>query len=84
MLNESTIPEFQDTSTLIKELMQDVDDVIDGKCTHMGNSTITKVMVKGNIILKFTSGTLLSLSNMLYVPFPHRNLVSSILLKKPN
>ena len=65
-----------------KELMQDFEDVIDGECIYMGNPTIAKVIGKGNILLRFTSGKLLSLSNALFVPFLYRNLVSGILLNK--
>ena len=48
----------------------------------MGNSTTTRVMGKGKILLKFTSGKLLSLSNVLYVPSLYRNLISNILVNK--
>ena len=48
----------------------------------MGNSTPARVMGKGKILLKFTFGKLLSLSNMLYVPSLRINLVSGILLNK--
>ena len=39
-------------------------------------------MDKGKILLKFTFGKLLSLSNVLYVPSLHRTLISDILLNK--
>jgi len=48
----------------------------------MGNSATTRVMGKGNILLKFTYGKLLSLSNVLYMSFLRRNLVSLTLLNK--
>jgi len=41
-----------------------------------------EVMGKGNILLKFTSSKLLSLSNVLYVSSLNRNLISGILLNK--
>ena len=62
--------------------MQDFEDVVDSECVYMGNSTTAKVLGKGKILLKFTSGKLLSLSNVLYVSSLHRNLVSGILLNK--
>ena len=65
-----------------KEFMQDFKDVTDGECVYMRNSTTARVMGKGNILLKFTSEKLLSLSNVLYVPSLRRNLVSGILLDK--
>jgi len=48
----------------------------------MKNSTSAIVMGKGKIILKYTSAKLLSLSNVLYVPSLHGNLVSGVLLSK--
>jgi len=41
-----------------------------------------RVIGKGKIFLNFTYGKLLSLSNVLYVSFLRRNLVSGILLNK--
>jgi len=76
--------------SLILELMQDFRDVTDSECIYIENSTTARVMSKGKILLKFTSSKLLSLrinklpslSNVLYVPSFHRNLVSGILVKK--
>ena len=65
-----------------KELIQDFEDAADGECVYVGNSTTARVMGKIKILLKFTFGKLLSLSNVLYVPSLHRNLVSGILLNK--
>jgi len=65
-----------------KELIQDFEDVIDGEYVYMENSTTARVIGKGEILLKFTSGKLLSLSNVLYVTSLYRNLVSAILLSK--
>ena len=48
----------------------------------MGNFTTATVMGKWKIPLKFASGKLLSLSNVLYVSFLHRSLVPGILLNK--
>ena len=62
--------------------MQDLEDVTDGGCVYIGNSTTTKVMGKGKTLLKFTFGKLLSLRNVLYVPPLRKNLISGILLNK--
>jgi len=62
--------------------MQDFENAADGECIYMGNSTTAKVLGKGNILFKFTSSKLLSLSNVLYVSSLRRNLVSGILLNK--
>jgi len=58
--------------------MQHFKDVTNGECVYMGNSAIARVMGKRKIFLKLTSAKLLSLSNVLYVPFLHRNSVSGI------
>ena len=65
-----------------KELMQDFEDVVDGECVHIENSTTTRVIGKWKILLKFTSSKLLCVSNVLYVLSLHRNLVSSVLPNK--
>jgi len=62
--------------------MQNFEDVVDGECVYMGNSTTTRVMSKGNLFLKFNSDKLLSFSNILYVPSIHRNIVFGTLLTK--
>jgi len=46
----------------------------------MGNSSIAMVKGKGKVLLKFSSGKMLSLSNVLFVPFLRRNLIFSTLL----
>ena len=58
-----------------KKLMQDFEDVVDGEYVYMENSTTARIMGKGKILPKFTSAKLLSLSNVLYAPSHHRNLV---------
>ena len=60
--------------------MIDFEDVADGRCVYMGNSSTAAVKGKGKVLLKFTSEKMLSLSNVLFVPFLRRNLVSSTLL----
>jgi len=63
-----------------KELMTDFEEVADGQCVYMGNSSTATVKGKGKILLKFTSGKMLSLSNVLFVLSLRRNLVFSTLL----
>ena len=63
-----------------KELMTDFEEVADGQCIYIGNSSIAAVKGKGKILLKFTSRKMLSLSNVLFVPSLRRNLISSTLL----
>jgi len=41
-----------------KELMQDFEDVADDECVYMKNYTTTRLIGKGKILLKFTSGKL--------------------------
>jgi len=48
----------------------------------MENSQTARVIGKGNMLLKFTSAKLLSLSNVLYVSSLCRNLVFGIFLNK--
>ena len=60
--------------------MIDFEDVADGQCIYMGNSSTATVKGKGKVLLKFTSVKLLSLSNVLFVPSLRRNLICSTLL----
>jgi len=62
--------------------MQDFRDIIDGECFYVENFMTVRVMGKGKILLKFTSGKLLSLSNVLYVPSLPTNLVSGYFLTR--
>jgi len=39
-----------------RELMIDFEDVADGQCVYMGNSSITAVKGKRNVLLKFIYG----------------------------
>jgi len=63
-----------------KELRIDFEDVADGQCVCMGNSSAAVVKSQGNVLLKFISEKILSLSNILFVHFLRKNLVSSTLL----
>nr|GFB60570.1 retrovirus-related Pol polyprotein from transposon TNT 1-94 [Tanacetum cinerariifolium] len=56
--------------------------VKDGERIFMGNSQAARVLGKGKVLLKFTSGKSLALNNVLYVPSHCRNMVfESFLLK---
>ena len=65
-----------------KELFHYLEDVVDGECVYMGNTTTTRVLIKGKVFLKLTSRKTLALNNVLYVPSLCRNLVSGNLLNK--
>ncbi|XP_075076332.1 uncharacterized protein LOC142162988 [Nicotiana tabacum] len=65
-----------------KKLFHDFEESADAECVYMGNSTTTRVMGKGRILLQLTSGKTLALNNVLYVPSLRRNLVSGVLLNK--
>lgn len=55
----------------------------DEECLFMGNASSSKIEGKGTVTLRFTSGNILSLKDVLYVPNIRKNLVSgSILIKK--
>ena len=49
---------------------------------YMGNSTTTKVVGKGNVELKFTSGKIVTLLEVYHASEIRKNLVSSGLLSK--
>ena len=63
-----------------QDLFHDYEDIVDGEYVFMGNSATARVIKKGKVILNITSGQILSLSNVLYVPFLCKNLVSGSLL----
>ena len=48
----------------------------------MGNSVVSKVERKGNVIMKWTSGKELTLNDILHVPEIHKNLISESILSK--
>ncbi|KAK9668837.1 hypothetical protein RND81_13G090100 [Saponaria officinalis] len=65
-----------------KGLFAEFEEVADGDCVYMGNSTSALITGKDKIFLKLTSGKTLALTNVLFVPSLHRNLVSGALLNK--
>ncbi|GJT38896.1 ty1-copia retrotransposon protein [Tanacetum coccineum] len=63
-----------------KRLFHQFEEVADGGQFYMGNNGIARVISKGKVFLKFTSGKTLALNNVLYVPSLQRNMVSGSLL----
>jgi hypothetical protein len=56
--------------------------VEDGCILFIGNSTIVAVKGKGTMNLEFTSGNVLTLTDVYYVPEIRKNLMSGGLLNK--
>ena len=54
----------------------------DGSVLYMGNSSTAIVKGKGNVQLEFTSGKILTLTDVYHVPEVRKNLVSGSLLNK--
>ena len=65
-----------------KELFHNLEDVVDGECVYMGNTTTIGVLGKGKVFLMLTYGKTFVLNNILYVPSLHKNLVFGGLLNK--
>ncbi|GKE14652.1 retrovirus-related pol polyprotein from transposon TNT 1-94, partial [Tanacetum coccineum] len=63
-----------------KRLFHQFEEVADGEQVYMGNDGTARVIGKGKVFLKFTSGKTLALNNVLYVPSLRRNMVSGSLL----
>ena len=65
-----------------KNFFKTVKLVDDGTVLFMGNSITAQVLGIGNVGLKFTSGSILTLTNVFYVPEVRKNLVLGGLLNK--
>ena len=55
---------------------------VQGENIYMGNSATAKVEGTGKVLLKMTSGQILTLQDVLYVPQVRKNLISGSLLNK--
>ncbi|CAN1352537.1 Retrovirus-related Pol polyprotein from transposon TNT 1-94, partial [Linum perenne] len=65
-----------------KEQFTEFEAVNTGEVVYMGNASSAQIKGKGKITLKLTSGKILSLSNVAFVPSLRRNLISAGLLIK--
>ena len=65
-----------------KRMFSSYQEVTDGEHLYMGNSSTSKVVGQGKVILKMTSGKELTLNNVMHVPDIRKNLVSGSLLSK--
>nr|GEY60617.1 Ty1-copia retrotransposon protein [Tanacetum cinerariifolium] len=63
-----------------KRLFHQFEEVTDGGQVYIGNNGTARVVGKGKVFLKFTSGKILALNNVLYVPSLRRNMVFGSLL----
>lgn len=67
-----------------RDLFLDYQDIDSGDQVFLGDARATRVIEKGKVLLKLTSGKKLELRNMLHVPTIRRNLISGALLNKAN
>ncbi|KAK9052683.1 hypothetical protein SSX86_029313 [Deinandra increscens subsp. villosa] len=58
------------------------EEMVGDEKLYMGNGATANIKGEGDVILKWTSGKELALSNVLYVPELHKSLVSGWLLNK--
>ena len=65
-----------------KNLFSEYKHMDDGEKLYMGNSAASNVEGKGNVLLKFTSGKVVTLTDVLHVPEIRKNLVSGPILSK--
>ena len=65
-----------------KNLFSEYKHMDDGENLYMGNSSASNVKGKGNVLLKFTSGKVVTLTDVLHVPEIRKNLVSGPILSK--
>ncbi|XP_074306478.1 uncharacterized protein LOC141641726 [Silene latifolia] len=64
------------------DLYKELKDVDEKEVVYVGNSSKVPVLDIGKVHLKLTSGKVLALENVLYVPDMRRNLISGALLNK--
>jgi hypothetical protein len=65
-----------------RNLFKSYEVVGEGCNLFMGNSSSTKVLGKGSVEIKFTSGKVLTLENVHYAPEVRKNLISADLLSR--
>ena len=65
-----------------KNLFSEYKQIDDGEKLYMGNSSASNVEGKGNVMLKFTSGKVVTLTDVLHVLEIRKNLVSGPILSK--
>ena len=65
-----------------KNLFSEYKQIDDGEKLYMGNSSVSNVEGKGNVMLKFTSEKVVTLTDVLHVPEIRKNLVSGPILSK--
>ena len=65
-----------------KNLFSEYNHMDDGEKLYMGNSSASNVERKGNVLLKFSSGKVVTLTDVLHVPEIRKNLVSGPILSK--
>ena len=65
-----------------KNLFSEYKHMDDGEKLYMGNSSASNVEGKGNVLLKFTSGKVVTLTDVLHVPEIRKNLVLGPILSK--
>ena len=65
-----------------KNLFSEYKHMDDGEKLYMGNSFASNVEGKGNVLLKFTSRKVVTLTDVLHVPEIRKNLVSGPILSK--
>ena len=63
-----------------KKMFSTFEPIETGEKVFIGNSTTSDMKGQGKVVLKMTSRKELTLTNVLYVPEIHKNLVSSSLL----
>ena len=65
-----------------KNLFSEYKHMDDGEKLYMGNSSASNVEGKGNVLLKFTSRKVVTLTDVLHVPEIRKHLVSGSILSK--